>query len=93
VSVLILYMGMLGLLRGRIFGSIPLSSCVLFCIVEVQIALSCLLDCCGIQIQNSLLPASSRCRVMVVSGLLLPSCLVVGSFRVSVLILFLYYNK
>jgi len=36
-------MGMLGLLRGRIFGSIPLSSCVLFCIVEVQIALSCLL--------------------------------------------------
>jgi len=33
-------MGKLGLLKGRIFGSIPLSSCVLFCIVEVVQKLS-----------------------------------------------------
>jgi len=37
-------MGMLGLLEGQIYDSIPLSSYVLFCIVEgVQKALSCLL--------------------------------------------------
>jgi len=37
-------MGRLGLLKGQIFGSIFLSSHVLFYIVEViQIALSCLL--------------------------------------------------
>jgi len=33
-------MDRLGLLKGQTFGSIPLSSCVLFCTVEVvQIAL------------------------------------------------------
>jgi len=43
MSILVCHMGMLGLLKGRIFGSIPLDSCILFCIVEVvQIALSCL---------------------------------------------------
>jgi len=36
--------GYAGYTEGRAFGSIPLSSCILFCIVGVvQIALSCLL--------------------------------------------------
>ena len=69
MSGLVLHMGMLSLLKGQIYGSIPLSSCILFCIVKsVQIALSCLL----------VLESEVSDREMVVSGLLLPSCLVAG---------------
>jgi len=61
-------MGRLGLLKGQIFSSIPLSSYILFCIVKVvQIALFCLL----------VLGSKVYSIEIVVSSLLLPSYLVV----------------
>jgi len=62
-------MGMLGQLKGQIFGSIRLRSRVLFCIVgDAHIALCCLL-----------VPGSGvGVEEMVESGWLLTSCLVVG---------------